>query len=83
MLSITITDAYGMVSKLPKRIRLLDAIETPTVWAFKFSAGDDEVVGGVYDAVDKRTGGIRCIPIPYGMRELYDGTKLDIRQFQK
>lgn len=83
MIRLTVQDAYAMISKFPDRIRLLKVIETADVWAFKFSTGDESIIGGAYDAVNKKTGGVHRIAIPYGLYELDGGHELDIRQFQK
>ena len=80
---LDIHGAYTMISQFPGRVRLLNVVETDHVWAFRFSEGAAEIVGGCYDAVDKQSGAVHRISIPYGLAELKGGKQLDIRQFQK
>ena len=85
-MKLSAIDAYKIVRTLPHRNYLVLAMSTEKVWAFHFSdhplSPGDSTVGGCFDAIDKTTGEMHQIVIPYELDELDGGVHLDVKKFR-
>jgi hypothetical protein len=83
---MTIKKAYKKARKLPGRNYIVNCIETSDLWAFQFAEEPlepgDFLIGGGYDCINKKTGELSCIPIPWGLDALEGGNKIDINTFK-